>query len=155
MLQVEQAAACAAPRLVQSCRCQARLIIVGQVRIHQRHSRCTACARPCAAPRMSAPPSAPRAQARPRTAPSAAARRRRVRSSRFSLPTALNAERRAAAQARANQPELTGYHAKRAEFEPEYDADAETLVAELEFAPSEPQVRLQPPTHPHPCRVRV
>lgn len=96
--------------------------------------------------------------ARPSPAPHRAERRRATQAHAEQpdiLSTALSAERRAAAQARANQPELTGYHAKRAEFEPEYDADAETLVAELEFAPSEPQVRLQPPTHPHPCRVRV
>lgn len=30
-------------------------------------------------------------------------------------------------------PDLTGFHAKRLEFEPEYDADAEALIADLEF----------------------
>ena len=44
-------------------------------------------------------------------------------------------------QAGANQPELTGYHVKRDEFEPEYDVEAEHLVAELDFVPGEPQVR--------------
>jgi len=116
--------------------------------------------RPCAAPRRArpGPPAAPRRAARPSPAPRRAERRRATQAHAEQpdiLSTALSAERRAAAQARANQPELTGYHAKRAEFEPEYDADAETLVAELEFAPGEPQVRLQPRTHPHPCRVRV
>lgn len=48
-------------------------------------------------------------------------------------------------QAHANQPELTGYHVKRDEFEPEYDPDAEQLVAELDFAPGEPQARALPP----------
>ena len=44
-------------------------------------------------------------------------------------------------QAGANQPELTGYHVKRDEFEPEYDVEAEHLVAELDFVPGEPQAR--------------
>ena len=35
---------------------------------------------------------------------------------------------------------------KRDEFEPEYDPDAEQLVAELDFAPGEPQARALPPT---------
>lgn len=30
-------------------------------------------------------------------------------------------------------PDITGYHAKRQEFEPEYDADAEAPLADLEF----------------------
>jgi len=30
-------------------------------------------------------------------------------------------------------PDLTGFHAKRLEFEPEYDAEAEALLADLEF----------------------
>ena len=30
-------------------------------------------------------------------------------------------------------PLQTGYHVKRNEFEPEYDNDAESIVAELEF----------------------
>lgn len=47
-------------------------------------------------------------------------------------------------QAGANQPELTGYHVKRDEFEPEYDVDAEHLVAELEFVPGEPQASCPP-----------
>ncbi|KAK9839318.1 hypothetical protein WJX81_007715 [Elliptochloris bilobata] len=42
-------------------------------------------------------------------------------------------------KAGANQPELTGYHVKRDEFDPEYDVEAEQLVAELEFVPGEPQ----------------
>ena len=44
-------------------------------------------------------------------------------------------------QAGANQPELTGYHVKRDEFEPEYDVEAEHLVAELDFVPGELQAR--------------
>lgn len=32
-----------------------------------------------------------------------------------------------------NQSELTGYNAKRHEFDPEFDQDAELLIAELEF----------------------
>ena len=38
--------------------------------------------------------------------------------------------------------ELSGYHAKRHEFEPEYDQDAELMVSELEFRESDTQVRL-------------
>lgn len=36
--------------------------------------------------------------------------------------------------------ELSGYHAKRHEFEPEYDQDAELMVAELEFRETDTQV---------------
>ena len=54
-------------------------------------------------------------------------------------------------QAGANQPELTGYHVKRDEFEPEFDVDAEHLVAELEFVPGEPQVRCMPVSSLQPC----
>lgn len=54
-------------------------------------------------------------------------------------------------QAGANQPELTGYHVKRDEFEPEYDVEAEHLVAELDFVPGEPQVGCRPPQL-SPCR---
>ena len=36
--------------------------------------------------------------------------------------------------------ELSGYHAKRHEFEPEYDQDAELMVSELEFRESDTQV---------------
>ena len=38
-----------------------------------------------------------------------------------------------ALQAPGNQAELTGFNAKRIEFEPDYDPHAEALVAELEF----------------------
>ncbi|EIE22880.1 hypothetical protein COCSUDRAFT_1634, partial [Coccomyxa subellipsoidea C-169] len=37
------------------------------------------------------------------------------------------------AQVGPNQSELTGYNAKRHEFDPEFDQDAELLIAELEF----------------------
>ncbi len=40
--------------------------------------------------------------------------------------------------------ELSGYHAKRHEFEPEYDQDAELMVSELEFRESDTQVRCPP-----------
>lgn len=36
--------------------------------------------------------------------------------------------------------ELSGYHAKRHEFEPEYDQDAELMVSELEFWEADTQV---------------
>lgn len=36
--------------------------------------------------------------------------------------------------------ELTGYNAKRHEFEPEYDQDAELLIAELEFKEDDTEV---------------
>lgn len=37
--------------------------------------------------------------------------------------------------------ELSGYHAKRHEFEPEFDQDAELMVSDLEFRESDTQVR--------------
>ncbi len=42
--------------------------------------------------------------------------------------------------------ELSGYHAKRHEFEPEYDQDAELMVAELEFRDADTQVGSVPPS---------
>ena len=33
--------------------------------------------------------------------------------------------------------EMTGFHAKRSEFEHEYDNDAELLISELEFRPTD------------------
>ena len=45
------------------------------------------------------------------------------------------------AQPGPNQSELTGYHVKRHEFDPEYDQDAECVVAELEFREDDTPVR--------------
>lgn len=39
--------------------------------------------------------------------------------------------------------EVTGFHAKRCEFDPEYDADAECVVADLEFREDEPDSEVQ------------
>jgi hypothetical protein len=41
-------------------------------------------------------------------------------------------------QVGGNQVEISGFHAKRREFEPEYDNDAEMIVADLEFRDGEP-----------------
>ena len=44
------------------------------------------------------------------------------------------------------QAELTGYHPKRKEFEPEYDNDAESLIADLDFRDEDTEVQfLQSP----------
>ena len=40
-------------------------------------------------------------------------------------------------KAAAAQPEMIGFHAKREEFDHEYDNDAELLVSELEFRPDD------------------
>ena len=45
------------------------------------------------------------------------------------------------AQVGPNQSELTGYNAKRHEFDPEFDQDAELLIAELEFQEEDTPVR--------------
>ncbi len=42
-----------------------------------------------------------------------------------------------------NQSELTGYNVKRHEFDPEYDQDAELLIAELEFREEDTPVRFE------------
>lgn len=53
-----------------------------------------------------------------------------------------------------NQSELTGYNVKRHEFDPEYDQDAELLIAELEFREEDTPVRPEtmfsqvPPVNP-------
>ena len=39
--------------------------------------------------------------------------------------------------------EVTGFHAKRCEFDPEYDQEAECIVADLEFREDEPEDELQ------------
>jgi hypothetical protein len=43
--------------------------------------------------------------------------------------------------------DATGFHAKRMEFDPEYDNDAETIVADMEFSefdnPADVQLKLQ------------
>ena len=39
------------------------------------------------------------------------------------------------------QAELTGYHPKRKEFEPEYDNDAESLIADLDFRDEDTEVK--------------
>ena len=39
--------------------------------------------------------------------------------------------------------EVTGFHAKRCEFDPEYDQEAECIVADLEFQEDEPEDELQ------------
>ncbi len=44
-------------------------------------------------------------------------------------------------QPTANQSELTGYNVKRHEFDPEYDPDAECIIAELEFREDDTPVR--------------
>ena len=36
---------------------------------------------------------------------------------------------------------MTGFHAKRSEFDHEFDNDAELLIAELEFLPTDTPVR--------------
>ena len=38
------------------------------------------------------------------------------------------------------QPEISGFHAKRFEFDHEYDNDAELLVSEIEFLPTDTPV---------------
>ena len=38
------------------------------------------------------------------------------------------------------QYEMTGFHGKRSEFDHEYDNDAELLISELEFPPTDTQV---------------
>ena len=38
--------------------------------------------------------------------------------------------------------EMTGFHAKRSEFEHEYDNDAELLISELDFRPTDTVVSL-------------
>ena len=43
--------------------------------------------------------------------------------------------------------EVTGFHAKRCEFDPEYDQEAECIVADLEFQEDEPQDELQARRH--------
>lgn len=51
--------------------------------------------------------------------------------------------------------EVTGFHAKRCEFDPEYDQEAECIVAGLEFREDDPEaeveVRPQPQTLRLPC----
>lgn len=47
------------------------------------------------------------------------------------------------AQVGPNQSELTGYNAKRHEFDPEFDPDAELIIAELEFREEDTPVRLE------------
>ena len=47
----------------------------------------------------------------------------------------------ACVQPTANQSELTGYNVKRHEFDPEYDPDAECIIAELEFREDDTLVR--------------
>ncbi len=42
-----------------------------------------------------------------------------------------------------NSVEVTGFHAKRCEFDPEYDQEAECIVADLEFREDEPEDELQ------------
>lgn len=54
------------------------------------------------------------------------------------------------AQVGPNQSELTGYNAKRHEFDPEFDQDAELLIAELEFQEEDTPVR---PLTDHSCIV--
>ncbi len=48
-----------------------------------------------------------------------------------------------APQVAGNSVEVTGFHAKRCEFDPEYDQEAECIVADLEFQEDEPQDELQ------------
>lgn len=38
------------------------------------------------------------------------------------------------------QYEMTGFHGKRSEFDHEYDNDAELLISELDFPPTDSQV---------------
>ena len=54
------------------------------------------------------------------------------------------------AQPGAIQSELTGYNVKRHEFDPEYDQDAECVIAELEFREDDTSVRA--PSHPNRLR---
>jgi len=42
-----------------------------------------------------------------------------------------------------NSVEVTGFHAKRCEFDPEYDHEAECVVADLEFREDDPDVEVQ------------
>ena len=49
----------------------------------------------------------------------------------------------AADQVAGNSVEVTGFHAKRCEFDPEYDQEAECIVADLEFQEDEPEDDLQ------------
>ena len=52
------------------------------------------------------------------------------------------------AQVAGNSVEVTGFHAKRCEFDPEYDQEAECIVAGLEFREdeSEADVQVRPQT---------
>ena len=44
-------------------------------------------------------------------------------------------------QVLGNQVEITGYQARRSEFEPEYDNAAEAMVADLDFKEDDTEVR--------------
>ena len=75
----------------------------------------------------------------------------------WQLARALNRLERALQGGGGQHAELSGYHAKRHEFEPEFDQDAELMVSDLEFRESDTQVRCParfPCGHAHLCCIR-
>ena len=57
------------------------------------------------------------------------------------VPAARNVCAGAVAQVHGNQVEITGFQARRNEFEPEYDNAAESIVADLEFKEDDTEAR--------------